>query len=150
MLIDDFEFIPLFKRELGHLKEELLAFRDEKDLWRVQGELKNSAGNLALHLNGNLNHYVGATIGKTGYVRERDKEFSEKNIPREELLRMTGETERMLADVIGKLSDEDLLRPYPTSSFGEGTKIAYVLVQLFGHFNYHLGQVNSLRRSMQA
>ncbi|TND00381.1 MAG: hypothetical protein FD123_4377 [Bacteroidetes bacterium] len=148
MLIRDFEFVQIYAREIGRLKDELNAFTDEPKLWKTAGEMKNSAGNLALHLCGNLNHFIGAVLGQTGFVRERDKEFSDKNISREELLRRLDETGKTLTAVLEKLNDDDLLKPYPLNAFGEGTKTVYVLVQLLAHFNYHLGQVNAQRRSL--
>ena len=77
----------LFVRDLEKLKTEIQQYRDENALWVTGGEIANSAGNLCLHLVGNLNHFVGATLGHTGYVRERDLEFSLKNVPRQEYLR---------------------------------------------------------------
>lgn len=148
MLITDFEFQKIYAREIGRLKEELQAFVSEEQLWQVRGDMKNSAGNLTLHLCGNLQHFFGAVLGHTGYVREREKEFSEKNIPREELLRRLAETAAVVDRVLGSLPDEDLAKPFPVAHFGEGTKTAYVLIQLLGHFNYHLGQVNALRRML--
>jgi hypothetical protein len=72
----------LYLSNLTKLKEELSAFKNETDLWHTQGDVKNSPGNLALHLTGNLKHFIGAQLGNTGYVRNRDKEFADKNIPR--------------------------------------------------------------------
>jgi hypothetical protein len=78
--------VEFFERDLNKLKEELLLFKKEEDLWRIKGDVKNSAGNLFLHLNGNLNHFIGSVLGNSGYIRERDKEFSSKNISREKIL----------------------------------------------------------------
>lgn len=148
MLINDFEFVRLYVRDIGRLKDELRAFDSEKDLWRVSGDMKNSAGNLTLHLIGNLNHFFGAVLGNTGYVRERDKEFSEKNVPREQLLLELEKTEHVVVSVLQSLSDEDAQREFPLPFFGEGAKTAFVLGNLLAHFNYHLGQVNALRRML--
>lgn len=78
--------VEFFERDLNKLRDELLLFRSEEDLWKIKGDVKNSAGNLFLHLNGNLNHFIGSVLGSSGYVREREKEFSSKNIPREKIL----------------------------------------------------------------
>lgn len=69
------ELIKLFQRDLDTLKKEIQSFREEGDLWRTTGSIKNPAGNLCLHLVGNLNNYIGKNIGGTGYVRDRDAEF---------------------------------------------------------------------------
>ena len=68
--------IKLFKRDLGKLKEEVDSYQNEANLWIVTNDVSNSAGNLCLHLVGNLNHFIGAVLGDSGYVRQRDLEFS--------------------------------------------------------------------------
>ncbi len=72
----------IIKRELLKLRTEIESYQDESNLWRIEKNIANSAGNLCLHLVGNLNAYIGATLGQTGYVRDRDAEFTLKNIPR--------------------------------------------------------------------
>ena len=71
----------LFLRDLDKLKTEITSFKDEKKIWEISGDIKNSAGNLCLHLCGNLQHFIGAVLGNSGYVRNRDAEFSRKNVP---------------------------------------------------------------------
>lgn len=145
-LITSFQFVAFYNREFERLKNELLAFQNEEQLWQVRGDVKNSAGNLTLHLIGNLNHFFGAVLGNTGYVRNRDAEFATKNVPREELLAQLQETQLVVERVLQQLRDEDVLAVYPLPVFGEGTTTAFVLTQLHSHFNYHLGQINYLRR----
>src|SRR6185436_8970188 len=82
----------LFERELTKLKEEINLYTDEAHLWLIKGNISNSAGNLSLHLIGNLKHFIGAILGNTGYVRQRDNEFALKNIPRSELINAINET----------------------------------------------------------
>ena len=77
----------LFARDIDLLYKEIDAYARETSLWVSQGEIKNSAGNLCLHLCGNLQHFVGTVLGKTPYVRNRDAEFNDKNIPKADLLR---------------------------------------------------------------
>lgn len=145
-LIADFQFVTFYNREFDRLKTELLAFKTEEQLWQVNGDIKNSAGNLTLHLIGNLCHFFGAVLGDTGYVRNRDAEFATKNVPRDQLLAQLDETQQIVVRVLQQLRDEDVLATYPLSFFGEGAKTAFVLTQLLAHFNYHLGQINYLRR----
>src|SRR5437764_673264 len=73
-------------RDLRALRREVEAFADERDLWRVPPGIGNSAGTLALHLAGNIRHYIGAVLGGTGYVRDRDAEFALRDVPRTDLL----------------------------------------------------------------
>ncbi|HET6990130.1 MAG TPA: DUF1572 family protein [Bacteroidia bacterium] len=128
------------------LSGELKQFHKEEEIWKVTGDISNSAGNLSLHLIGNLNHFIGAQLGKTAYVRDRDNEFVSRNVHRDVLLRMLDETKSMLEKVLGEMREEDLSEIYPLSTFGEGKTTGFVLITLFGHFNYHLGQINYLRR----
>ena len=78
--------IEIFERDLQKLITEINLYNDEDNLWLVKEGISNSAGNLCLHLIGNLNHFIGASLGNTGYVRHRDDEFNLKNIPRQDLL----------------------------------------------------------------
>lgn len=138
-------FLEVIERDLGKLKEEIRMFPDER-LWVVQGDIKNPAGTLALHLTGNLKHFIGAILGNTGYMRERDKEFSEKNVPKEKLLEGLEEASAVVKKVLNGLPDEKVMQQYPIEAFGKASSTLYVLIQLAAHLNYHLGQVNYLRR----
>ncbi len=60
--------IKLFKKDLNALKQEVAAYTNEANLWVLDDDIKNSAGNLCLHLVGNLNHFIGATMGDTGAI----------------------------------------------------------------------------------
>ena len=136
----------IFQRDLEKLKQEIIAYHSESNLWRIDKDIANSAGNLCLHLVGNLNTYIGAEFGKTGYVRDRDLEFSQKNIPRDELVKMIGDTITVVANSLNKLKQEDLEKEYPLLVFKEKTSTGYFLIHLTVHLSYHLGQVNYHRR----
>lgn len=138
--------ISLFERDLEKLKEEISLFITEDDLWITPGSINNSPGNLCLHLCGNLKHFIGATLGKTGYVRERDKEFSLRNVPREELLKNIDETKNVVLQTIPKIDGQTLNSKYPIDVFGKEMTTEYFLIHLTTHLNYHLGQINYLRR----
>lgn len=138
--------IKLFDRDLLRLKTEIEAYIDEALLWEVRGEISNSAGNLCLHLMGNLNHYLGAQLGNTGYIRNRPLEFSDKNVPRTTLIQQIEATRQMLNEVINKLTEDDLAQNH-TEEYNAGKDSnEYFLIHLYGHFNYHLGQINYHRR----
>jgi len=136
----------IFKRDLEKLKQEIASYRNESKLWEIDKSIANSAGNLCLHLVGNLNAYIGAEIGKTSYVRNRDLEFSLKSIPQVQLVKMIGDTIVVVEDGLSKLNENDLEREYPLLVFKEKASIEYFLVHLAVHLGYHLGQVNYHRR----
>jgi uncharacterized damage-inducible protein DinB len=136
----------LFNRDLKRLIAELEQYKTEADIWKLNGEIKNSAGNLCLHLVGNLNTYIGSVLGKSGYLRNRDLEFSLKDIPREELVQMVGNTINMINETFDDFDESNLEIDYPVLVFETKTTTAYFLVHLATHLSYHLGQVNYHRR----
>ncbi len=136
----------IIKRELLKLKIELESYKDESNLWRIEMNIANSGGNLCLHLIGNLNTYIGAILGQTGYVRDRDAEFSLKNISRKELLQKIEETILVVDQVLPTLTPEQLEREYPIIVLKEPTSTEFFLVHLATHLTYHLGQINYHRR----
>jgi hypothetical protein len=136
----------LFERDLNSLKKEIESYTDEPSLWIIKDGISNSAGNLCLHLIGNLNHFIGATLGKTGYVRERDKEFSQKNIPRNELITNIDKTLQVVKSTIETLTVDDFNGNFPIEFLGKTVKTDFMLINLVGHLSYHLGQINYHRR----
>lgn len=136
----------LFSRDLDRLKNEIAAYQEETVLWKTQSSIKNSGGNLALHLIGNLNFYLGTTLGNSGYIRYREKEFSDKNIAREKILKQIDALKITVEHVLTSLTEQDLDRVYPINVLGTEMKTSYFLMHLYGHFNYHLGQINYHRR----
>ncbi len=144
------ELRKIFIKDLEKLKEEISLYRDEPSLWKIEKEIANSAGNLCLHLVGNLNHFIGAVIGKTGYVRNRDQEFSLKNIPQKKLATMVAETIIMLDHVMKSMTDAQLREEYPLLVLKEKTSAGYFLLHLSSHLGYHVGQINYHRRGIGA
>tara|TARA_B100001109_G_C18861693_1_gene474333 strand:- start:26 stop:475 length:450 start_codon:yes stop_codon:yes gene_type:complete len=136
----------LFNRDLERLITELKAYQNEEDLWRLKGEILNTPGNLALHLVGNLNHFVGHVIGETDYQRKRDLEFSSKPIPLTEILNQIEETQKVVNHSLENMSAELLEKEYPIQVFGVPYTYVTMLIHLSGHLNYHLGQINYHRR----
>ncbi len=136
----------LFTRDLTRLKSEIELYVNENNLWRVEKDIANSAGNLCLHLIGNLNTYIGKEIGGSNYVRNRDLEFSSKNISKVELVKKIDETILIVNSALEKLTEEDLLKEYPVIVFDKSTSTEYLLVHLTTHLTYHLGQINYHRR----
>ena len=140
----------IFTRDLEKLKAEILLYQNESVIWETKGNISNSAGNLCLHLIGNLNCYFGATLGKTGYVRDRPLEFSAKNIPRSELVSMIDETMNVVTNTLQQLPDSSLEDEYPLLVLEQKTTIGYFLIHLAVHLGYHLGQINYHRRLVEA
>ena len=136
----------LFLRDLEKLKTEISSFKDEKKIWEISGDVKNSAGNLCLHLCGNLQHFIGAVLGNSGYVRNRDAEFSRKNVPVKELVDEIELTAKVVENTLNELDEEILQKTFPINVFGYEMTTGYFLTHLTTHLNYHLGQINYHRR----
>ena len=136
----------LFIRDLKKLHKEISLYKTENNIWITDKEIANSAGNLCLHLVGNLNTYIGAILGNTGYIRNRDQEFSLKDIPKTQLLQMINDTINVIEVTIPKITDEQLTADYPQLVFENKTTTAYMLTHLATHLGYHLGQINYHRR----
>lgn len=138
--------LQLFQRDLEKLKTEITSYKDEKKMWEVSGDIKNSAGNLCLHLLGNLQHFIGATLGNSGYKRNRDAEFSRKNVPVEEMQKEIDETIVILKKTLSELDEKRLKDIYPINVFGYEMTTGFFLTHLTTHLGYHLGQINYHRR----
>ncbi len=136
----------LFTRDLNKLKEEITAYNNEEKLWYIEGNIANSAGNLCLHLIGNLNTYIGAELNKTGYIRNRPDEFALKNIPRAELIDKIEKTILVVENALDTLTEEQLSAIYPAEVLEKNMSTGYFLTHLAMHLSYHLGQVNYHRR----
>lgn len=136
----------LFTRDLNQLKKEIEAYQNEENIWKIDKNILNSAGNLALHLVGNINHFIGLILGNSGYVRNRELEFSLKNVPRTELIEKIEKTIEVVHSSLNQLSEEDLKKEYPIEALGYKMATEYFLIHLFGHLGYHLGQINYHRR----
>ena len=138
--------ISLFQRDLAQLVKELEAYPNEESLWVVVHDIKNPAGNLALHLVGNLNQFIGVVLGGTTYQRNRDAEFGSKNVSQAELISVVQETSGMIESVLKDINVFALEQPYPQEVLGYPMTTSYFLLHLYGHLNWHLGQINYHRR----
>jgi uncharacterized damage-inducible protein DinB len=140
------ELIPLFERDLLKLKEEIGLYGNEGSIWSIQENISNSGGNLCLHLCGNLDHFIGAVLGNTGFVRDRDSEFTRKGITAGELQSGIDSTIVTVNRTLHALNEEDLNKEFPLQKHGQTVTTAHMLLHLLTHLNYHLGQVNYHRR----
>ncbi len=133
-------------RDLNKLESELMLYPTEPSVWKTDKSIKNPAGNLCLHLCGNLQYFIGTVLGKTGYVRNRELEFSAKDIPRAELVKEISNTKRVVEEILPMLTEDQLQANYPQEVFGQPMTTLFFLIHLSTHFGYHLGQVNYHRR----
>lgn len=140
------ELSALFVRDLERLIQELQAFPDTASAWRTAPGVTNAAGTLALHLEGNLREYVGRQIGQIAYSRQRPLEFSARGVEKSDLIARIEAVRAMIPGVVEGLSASQLDARYPEAIHGTSITTRQFLVHLLAHLNYHLGQVDYLRR----
>ncbi|MDX2360393.1 MAG: DinB family protein [Crocinitomicaceae bacterium] len=137
--------LKLFERDLNALEKEVELYSNEEILWSKEGQVNNSAGTLVLHLCGNMQHFIGATLGNTGYVRNRSQEFDLK-INRDQLLKEIEITKSTVLSTLKNVTQEQLDSDFPIDVFGYQMTTAFFLTHLHGHLTYHLGQISYHRR----
>lgn len=140
------ELAELYRRDLTRLGQQLRAFGDETLLWQTLQGVENSAGNLMLHLEGNLREYVGRQLGGIPYTRIRPREFSDRDVRREELIHRLDDIALRIPAVIEGLTADALDSTFPENVLGVPLTVRQFLIHLYGHLNYHLGQIDYLRR----
>ena len=128
------------------LIQQLRAFPDDALLWQHAPGITNSAGNLVLHLEGNLRDFIGRQLGGLSYVRQRDLEFSTTALSASDLIARMEKVESSIPEAIAMLSDDQLALDYPQPVLGTTLSTRQFLIHLSGHFNYHMGQIDYLRR----
>ncbi len=136
----------LFRRDIERLIQEIEAFPDEKSLWECPAGMSNSAGNLALHLVGNLREFVGRQLGGVPYERQRDLEFSSIGIPAAELVQRIAEVRELIPGVIAAVTPGAMEAGHPDGVSRGMPSTRQFLFHLLGHFSYHLGQIDAMRR----
>jgi hypothetical protein len=143
------ELIKIFDRDLDRLKKEIEAFQNEDNLWVTMGDISNPAGNLCLHLMGNLRTYIGKNIGQHPYQRDRVAEFNARHIPRQRLIAEIEETKSIILSSLAHMDREDLDKLYVENVLGFEMTNTFFLIHVTAHFSYHLGQINYLRRMLE-
>ncbi|MGE5345875.1 MAG: DinB family protein [Acidithiobacillales bacterium] len=138
----------LLVRELEAFARELSLFPNDEMVWATLPGISNSAGTLALHVCGNLEHFVGGILGASGYLRDRDAEFSRRGVSRDELAREIRQTIRVIDNVLPGLSSDDLALEYPEAVGGLRFPTGLFLLHLCAHAAHHLGQAGYLRRAL--
>lgn len=136
----------MYRRDLTRLSQEIERFPAEEMLWQMLPGIANSAGNLAMHLEGNLREYIGRQIGGLAYTRNRPLEFAGKGVPKHEILRRIAELSELIPSIITAIPAAELEKDYPEIVLGKPLTVYAFLIHLHGHFNWHLGQIDYLRR----
>lgn len=131
----------LYARDFDSIIENLENI-PESILWEISGEIKNSPGNLILHICGGLFHNIGSVLLKNGYVRDRDGEFKNKNVPKAKLKKMLLEAKELICNTLDTISEEELKKEFPTQQLGYAMTTEFLIIHLYGHLHYHLGQIN--------
>jgi uncharacterized damage-inducible protein DinB len=140
------QLAALFGRDIARLIQELRAFPDTDSAWKTAPGVTNAAGTLALHLEGNLREYIGRQLGQIDFTRDRPLEFSARGVELAELIARLKPVQEMVPRVIAGLSAAELDAAYPELVLGKPMPTGQFLMHLLGHLNYHLGQVDYLRR----
>jgi hypothetical protein len=138
----------LLVRELEGFKRELDLFPDDESLWRTLPGVTNSAANLALHVAGGLQHFVGAVLGRTGYVRDRDEEFGRRAGTRAEVRAELDRAITIVRDVLPRLPEHAFDAEFPETVLGVQFRTGMFLLHLCAHAAFHLGQAGYLRRML--
>jgi len=140
------ELAGLYRRDLRRLTQELEAFPSQESLWGRLPGIANCAGHLFLHLEGNQREYIGRQLGGVAYRRERDLEFSLPPISKADLMARIAPLVELIPGIVQALPLEVLDAPYPEEVNGQVISTRQFLIHLIGHLNYHLGQIDYLRR----
>ncbi len=138
----------LIVRELRAVRRELEAYPDDASVWREIPGVPNTGGTLALHVAGNLRHFLGAILGKDGYVRNRDAEFARRAAPRGELLAGIDAAIESVERALRGLPDDALAAAYPEPIAKRTVSTAVFATHLAVHLAYHLGQIDTHRRAV--
>ena len=136
----------IYARELATLRMEVEAYPSDRDLWRLVPGIANPGGTLALHLAGNLQHFIGAILGGTGYRRDRTAESADRDLPRDVVLQRIDQAAAVVPRTLGRLTPADLEGEYPEPVAGVRVNTADFLIHLSAHLSYHLGQLDYHRR----
>ncbi len=136
----------IISRELRAIERELNAYPTEDQIWQLPTGLPNSGGTLALHAAGNLQHFVGAVLGGSSYVRDRDAEFNRRNVPRAELIEELRRAQVSVQETLARIDHAILDATYPLPVANRRLVTSDFLAHLATHLAYHVGQLDFHRR----
>ncbi len=144
-LIEDLRRILL--RDIDTLRREIELYPDDESVWREVPGLPNSGGTLVLHLAGNLRHYFGAVMGKSGYVRDRPAEFSTRGLSRHELVQIIAAAHAEVGEALNHIDPALLEETFPELNWDQSIPTHLFFLHLAVHLTYHLGQIDYPRRA---
>lgn len=136
----------MFRRDIAAVRREVEAYPDDESLWTIVPGIANSGGTLALHLAGNLRHFIGAAVGNSGYIRDRDAEFADRGATRAEVAAHLSDAEDVVDRTLSELSASQLENEYSLPVGGLQVRLGPFLLHLAVHLGYHLGQLDYHRR----
>jgi hypothetical protein len=142
------DIVSLLTRELEGFKREIRMFPDDESVWRTVPGVTNSAGNLAIHVAGGLRYLVGSLLGGTGYVRNRETEFSRRSGTRSEIVAELDGAIVVVREVLSRLPQDRLAADFPEAVLGAKLRTGIFLIHLCAHAGFHLGQAGYLRRML--
>jgi len=142
------DLVALFRRDLMRLGQQIEAFPNDDVLWHMPPQFANPPGNLVLHIEGNLREYVGRQLGNVPYARNRPLEFSTKGVSKRDLVSRVAELRQVIPTVIEGLTPEQMEKEHPEVVLEVPMSTVAFLIHLYGHLNWHLGQIDSLRRAL--
>jgi uncharacterized protein DUF1572 len=142
------DFASLFRRDLTRLIDQIKAFPSREMTWAVLPGITNSAGTLALHIEGNLREYVGRQLGDEAYSRNRDQEFVPTSLSTDEIVARLENVRTDISGTLENIPEERMKMQYPEVVLGRPLSVEDFLLHLYGHLNWHLGQIDSLRRAL--
>jgi Protein of unknown function (DUF1572) len=136
----------LYLREITTLERELDLYPDDASVWEELPGLPNPGGNLILHLAGSLQHFFGASLGNAGYQRNREAEFTKRNVSRSDLKQELSRAKFGVIAAFENLTEDRLTEVFPVQFADAPFSIRLTLLQFLGHLAYHLGQIDYHRR----
>jgi hypothetical protein len=136
----------LITRELESFQREIELFPDDESVWRTAPGVANSAGNLAMHVCGGLQHFLGTVLGGTGYVRDREAEFGRRHESRAVIVAELRTTIGVVESVLSGPAERWIGKPFPVALYGLQVRTEIFLLHLATHAAFHLGQAGYLRR----
>jgi hypothetical protein len=120
----------------------LLESLSEDELWSTASNIPNSIGTLARHLTGNLNHYFGTALVKTGYARTRDREFTDRSIPKAQVIADLTEAVKIARQALDTVDEQALSQPYTSPDGDVYESLGYYIMHMAMHFAMHYGQAD--------
>jgi len=121
----------------------------QEQFWHNPFSFGNSVGHLILHLSGNLSYYIGARVAETGYVRNRDREFTELGKPgKAQVMNAFDRTIEMVVATIRKQKPEDWMAPYSAEREPEAAERFMIFLRCAGHAYHHVGQIIYLSKEL--